>query len=113
MSRSSLDITESSDFPFLLELMPLVQNNPKYTLLPELFAIIGHESLIKLCKYAGGEVIAIPELSELSDAIECLEWYYKVYVEQSKPYQSIPLRYRLQVSDIKRTIDARYNKERN
>lgn len=109
MSKSNLSITESSDFPFLLELMPLVEDNAEYTLLPELFAIIGHERLIKLCKYAGGETIKIPELSELSDAIECLDWYYKVYIEKSKLHQSVPLRYRLKVSEIKRIIDARNN----
>ena len=109
MNKSNLSITESSDFPFLLELMPLVENNAEYTLLPELFAIVGHERLIKLCKYAGGEAVKIPTLSELSDAIECLEWYYKVYIEKSKTYQSVPLRYRLKVSEVKRAVDARNN----
>lgn len=109
MSKSNLNITESSDFPLLLELMPLIKDNADYALLPELFTIIGHEKLIKLCKYAGGETLKIPTLSEVSDAIECLEWYYKVYIEKSKTHQSVPLRYRLKVSEIKRTIDARNN----
>ena len=107
MKPSKLDITESSDFPFLLELMPLISCSPDYALLPELFSIIGHDSLIKLCAYAGGEVVRIPTLSELSDSIECLEWYYKVYIEKTSHYQAVPIRLRTRVSEIKRIIDAR------
>ena len=54
---SKLNRTEDLDFHYLLTLMPPLHNISQFTWLPELFSIIGHEGLIKLCKYAGGETI--------------------------------------------------------
>lgn len=86
-----LPVTEELDFAYLLELMPPLYNIPEYANLPELFSIIGHESLIDLCKYAGGESIRIPTLSELSDAISALKWYYDVCIKKSKDIVEVPI----------------------
>lgn len=102
-----LPITEELDFHYLLELMPPLHNVPQFAWLPELFSTIGHESLIKLCKYAGGETIRIPTLEELNDSIEALQWFHDVYITEEKlsigiPYRLIPL-----VGKIKEVYDVR------
>lgn len=79
-----LPVTEELDFHYLLGLMPPLQGIPEYSWLPELFSIVGHESLIKLCKYAGGELIRIPTLDELSKSIDAIQWFYDVYIKKSK-----------------------------
>ena len=104
-----LDITESSDFQYLLELMMPLYREPQYTWLPELFSIIGYEKLILLCKFCGGESIRIPTLQELSDAVEALQQYYDVFISHSKGPEQIPVKYRKLVNKIKETFDARYN----
>lgn len=91
MKEKKLDLTESSDFHYLLELMLPLYNEPQFAWLPELFSTIGTERLVKLCKYAGGERIKIPTISELSDAIEALEWYYKVWVTHEKAVTEVPV----------------------
>lgn len=85
-----LPVTEELDFHYLLGLMPPLYDVPEFSWLPELFSIIGHESLIKLCKYAGGEQIRIPTLDELSKSIDALQCFYDVYIKKSKSESEIP-----------------------
>ena len=85
-----LPIAEELDFHYLLGLMPPLHNVPEFSWLPELFSIVGHESLIKLCKYAGGEQIRIPTLDELSKSIDALQCFYDVYIKKSKSESEIP-----------------------
>lgn len=101
-----LSITESSDFHCLLELMLPLFNIDEFAWLPELFAIIGHERLLLLAKYAGGESIKIPSLEQISHAIEALDWYYRVYITRRKRRKSIPPEYLKSVDKIKEVFDA-------
>ena len=91
---TNLDLKESSDFACLLELMMPLQNVPEYSCLPELFSIIGHEKLLLLSKYAGGTVVKIPTVEELSDMIEALQWYYNIYISKTKKLTHSPFKYR-------------------
>lgn len=101
-----LTITESSDFHCLLELMLPLYDIDEFAWLPELFSIIGHEKLLLLAKYAGGETVKIPSLDEISHAIESLDWYYRVYIKRSKRRKSIPPEYISSVDKIKEVFDA-------
>lgn len=105
--KNSLPITEELDFHYLLGLMPPLHEIPQFAWLPELFSTIGHESLIKLCKYAGGETIRIPTLEELNDSIEALQWFYDVYITKDKLDIGIPYRLIDTVNKIKEIYDAR------
>lgn len=87
---SKLPITEELDFHYLLGLMPPLNNEPEFAWLPELFSTIGYESLIKLCKYAGGETIKIPTIEQLSLSIEALQWFYDVEIKKSKELHMMP-----------------------
>ena len=98
--KKELNLTESSDFQYLLELMLPLYTEPAYAWLPELFSIIGHESLIKLCKVAGGEKIQIPTVTELSDAVNALDWYYNTFISKKKSIIDVPVEYRDLVSKI-------------
>jgi len=89
MSKDLL-LTEELDFAYLLELMPPLEGVEEFALLPELFSIIGHEKLLLLCNYAGGETIRIPTLQELADSIEALQWFYDVHVVKKKDIQDVP-----------------------
>lgn len=102
----ALSVTEELDFHYLLAMMPALQDIPAFSWLPELFSVIGHENLIKLCKYAGGETITIPTLQELSNAVESLQWYYDVYVKKSKSKDSVPSKYRDLVLRINGVMNA-------
>ena len=93
--------SEELDFQYLLQLLPPLENIPEFANLPELFSIIGAKSLIKLCKYAGGETITIPTLEQLCGDIEALQWYYDVYIKKTKSSSEIPLELRELVSKIK------------
>ena len=106
---NKLSITESSDFYLLLELMVPLYNVEEYAWLPELFSIIGHERLMLLAKYAGGETIKIPTISELIKALEALDWYYKVYIKKCNYKKSIPVEYVELVDKIKEVFDASNN----
>ena len=106
MKDKKLDITQSSDFYSLLELMLPLFNIEEYACLPELFSIIGYQKLLLLSKYAGGTTIKIPTLSELTKAIEALDWYYKVYVAKNKYRKSIPDEYLELVDTIRGQMDA-------
>ena len=108
-----LPITEELDFVYLLELMPALHSVPQFAWLPELFSIIGHEKLLKLCKYAGGETIRIPTLDELSDSIEALQYYYDINIKKSKSIEEIPLRLVSCYSKIVGVYDASDNKPDN
>ena len=87
---NNLPQTEELDFHYLLSLMPPLHDQPEFAWLPELFSIIGHEKLIKLCKYAGGETIKIPTLSQLAKSVDALQWFYDICIKQDKPVADIP-----------------------
>ena len=108
-NEKSLSITETSDFYLLLELMLPLYKEEQYAWLPELFSIIGHERLIALAKYAGGETIKIPTLDQLISSLEALDWYYKVYIRKCKYKKSIPEEYVGLVEKIREVFDARNN----
>lgn len=103
---SKLSRKDELDFHYLLTLMQPLHNEREFSWLPELFSIIGHESLIKLCKYAGGETIKIPTLYQLSDAIDALQVYYEVYIQKLYPTDEIPDRVSKLVAKIKEVFDA-------
>lgn len=103
---SSLDAVEELDFHYLLTIMPALENVPAYSWLPELFSIIGHDKLILLCKYAGGETISIPTIDELSDAVESMQWYYDVYVKRQKSISDVPSKYKDMVFRIASELNA-------
>lgn len=107
MADDKFDITQSSDFHYLLELMLPLYKVEEFAWLPELFSIVGHEKLILLCKYAGGETIKIPTLDQLTNALEALDWYYKVYIIKKKRRKSIPTEYLDIVDKIQEVFDAR------
>ena len=87
---TNLPVTEELDFAYLLELMPALHNIPEFAWLPELFSIVGAEKLITLCKYAGGEVIRIPTLDELSTSIETLQFFYDIKIKKTKTLKDLP-----------------------
>lgn len=93
--------SEELDFQYLLQLLPPLEDTPEFANLPELFSIIGAKSLIRLCKYAGGETITIPTLEQLCKDIEALQWYYDVYIKKSKSSSEIPIELYELVSKIK------------
>lgn len=101
-----LSTTEELDFHYLLTLMPSLYDISSFSWLPELFSIIGHDKLIKLCKYAGGETISIPTLEELSDAVESIQFYYDVYIKNTKSIDDIPVKYKDMVLRIAGKFDA-------
>ena len=102
-----LSKSEELDFHYLLSLMRPMHNVDGFCWLPELFSIIGHERLITLCKYAGGEIIRIPKLEELSDSIDALQWFYDVYIKHAKSSEEIPDSLRALVVAICEIYDAR------
>lgn len=101
-----LNKQEDLDFHYLLSLMPPLHDVSEFAWLPELFSIIGHESLIKLCKYAGGETIKIPTLKELSDSVESLQCYYDIYIKKTSDLKDVPLDLKPLVMKIKEVFDA-------
>lgn len=85
--KPKLPVSEELDFHYLLSLLPPLFEVSEFAWLPELFSVIGYESLIKLCKYAGGETIRIPTLEELTDAIDALKYFYHVELTKTcEPY---------------------------
>lgn len=103
---SKLPTTEELDFAYLLELMPPLHNIPEFSWLPELFSIIGHEKLLLLCKYAGGETIRIPTLDELVTSIDALQWFYDVSIKHTKLESDIPYNLRRYVKKIGDVFDT-------
>lgn len=105
--NSTLGPKEELDFHYLLGLMPPLYNVPEFAWLPELFSIIGHEKLIQLCKYAGGERIKIPTIEQLSDSIEALQWFYDVHIKHTKTVTDVPPRLHLLFNKIFNIYNAR------
>ena len=70
--------------------MPPLHDVPEFAWLPELFSIVGHERLIMLAKYAGGETIRIPTLIELLNSVDALQWFYDVELSHVKSIESMP-----------------------
>jgi len=110
---SKLPTTEELDFACLLELMPPLHNIAEFSWLPELFSIIGHEKLILLCKYAGGETIQIPTLDQLVESIDALQWFYDVNMKHTKSPEDIPFNLRRLVRKISEVFDARNDEADN
>ena len=98
----NLPIKEELDLQYLLQLLPPLENEPEFAALPELFSIIGAKTLIKLCKYAGGETIKIPTIEQLSRDIDALQWYYDVYIKKSRSSAEIPMELKDLVNKIQR-----------
>lgn len=106
--KNNLPVTEEIDFQYLLGLMRPLHDIDEFAWLPELFVLVGHEKLIDLCRYCGGETITIPTLSQLSDSIDALQEYYNIYVKQLKSIDDIyDDRIKSLVLKIKRIYDAR------
>ena len=108
-----LPVTEEIDFHYLLTLMPVLKDVPEFSFLPELFTLIGYEKLIDLCKYTGGETIQIPTLEELSNSIDSLQWFYDVYIKQTKEVSQVPANLITEVMKIKEVYDVRNNQISN
>lgn len=108
-NKNKLPITEELDFHYLLELMPALHGIDNFQWLPELFSIIGYESLLDLCKYAGGEVIQIPTVDELSNSINALQLFYDIEIKKCKTIESAPSDLISLVQQIKEIYDARNN----
>ena len=82
--------SEELDFTYLLELMRPLKSIPEYALLPELFAIVGYDKLLDLCRYAGGETIKVHTVDELSESIIAMQWFYQVKIKHNKLESQVP-----------------------
>lgn len=107
--NNGLPITEELDFHYLLELMPPLHNEPEFAWLPELFSIVGYDSLIKLCRYAGGESIRIPTITQLADSVEALQLFYNTDISKVQSDSEIPQKYIDLVSKIREIYNAGNN----
>lgn len=113
MSTNKLPETEDIDFHYLLGLMPPLHNVPEYAWLPELFSIIGHEKLVILSKYAGGETIRIPTLVELLNSVDALQWFYDVHITKKKTVSELPTHLHELYLKILEVYDVRDSKSCN
>lgn len=109
MPKRKLPVTEELDFHYLLTLMPPLHSEPEFAWLPELFSIIGHERLIKLCKYAGGERIRIPTLEQLTDSIDALQLFYDIHIKKTKSIAEVPVNLQNLFKKILNIYNARNN----
>ena len=107
MASSKLPQTEELDFHYLLSLMPPLHDTPEYAWLPELFSIIGHEKLVLLSKYAGGETIRIPTLVELLNSVDALQWFYDIHIAKRKNVSEMPSHLNGLYSKIAEVYDVR------
>ena len=108
-----LPLTEELDFHYLLGLMPPLKDVPEFAWLPELFSIVGHERLVKLCQFAGGETIKIPTIKELVTSVEALQLFYDSVIQKKQlPAEVDPEAYIL-MEKVKVIYDARDREERN
>lgn len=82
MSEDKLTDKERINFQLVLEIMRDLHNIPEFEWLPELFTLVDYESLVNLCKFAGGEVIKIPTIEELLSAIDAVQTYYDRHIRQ-------------------------------
>lgn len=108
---SKLPETEDLDFHYLLGLMPPLHDVPEYALLPELFSIIGYERLILLSKYAGGETLRVPTLTELLNSIDALQWFYDVHISKKRDLAEMPSDIHELYIKIAEVYDVRNSKE--
>lgn len=108
---AKLSLTEEFDLGSILELMVPMYLRPEYAWLPELMSIVGYQSLIRLCKVAGGEVIRIPTIDQLADAVEAMDWYYKVWISKKYDVTQVPPRVAHLVEVIARTYEDASNRE--
>lgn len=104
--KSKLPITEELDFHYLLNLMPPLRGISEFQWLPELFSIIGEDSLISLCRFAGGETIRIPTIDELTECIDALQHFYDVYIKHRITEAEIPAELRMLVQKIREVYNA-------
>lgn len=104
--NKQLPVTQELDFHYLLGLMPPLHDVPEFAWLPELFSTIGYESLIKLCRFAGGESIRLPELEQLLDSIEALQWFYDIDISKKRTDDELPLEYQNLVYKIRKIYNA-------
>ena len=107
--NNNLPITEELDFHYLLSLMPPLKDEPGFQWLPELFSIIGVDSLILLCKYCDGETIKIPSLSTLQLCIDSLQWFYDIYIKKSKSIRDVPEDLLPTVEQVRSIYNVRYS----
>ena len=107
---ADLPITEEIDFHYLLTILPPLHDVPEFAWLPELFSVIGHEKLVKLCGYAGGEQIKLPTVETLSNSIDALQCFYDVYLTQKKSVSDIPNDLMNLVQKIRVIFDAQNRK---
>ena len=110
MKENKLSITEESDFAYLLELLLPLHNVPEFAWLPELFSIIGYEKLLLLCKYAGGETIAIPTIDQIKDSMDALQCFYDIRYK-GKTLLEVPKHLVKLVMKISEVFDVRNNTE--
>ena len=106
----NLPITEEIDFHYLLTILPPLHDVPEFAWLPELFSVIGHERLVKLCGYAGGEQIKLPTVKTLSNSIDALQCFYDVYLTKKKSVSDIPNDLMNLVQKIRVIFDAQNRK---
>lgn len=111
MATNKLPETEELDFHYLLGLMPPLHNVPEYAWLPELFSIVGHEKLVLLSKYAGGETIRIPTLVELLNSVDALQWFYDVNITEKKQVSEMPTHLHELYLKISEVYNARDSKD--
>ena len=104
-----LSTQEEIDFHYLLGLMPPLHHVPEFAWLPELFSIIGYEKLIQLCKFAGGEKIQIPTLTQLSQDIDALQWFYDVEIKKTKSITDVPVELHSLFNKIMEIYNVRNN----
>ncbi len=88
--ETKLPLTEELDFHYLLTLLPPLHGMEEFEWLPELFTAIGFDSMIELCRYAGGEVIRIPTIDELEESLNALQCFYDVYIAKRIELSEIP-----------------------
>ena len=105
--RKNLNISEDLDFAYLLELMRPLYDVNEFSLLPELFTILGHEKLLQLSKYLGGQVVKIPTIDELSDSLYSLQWFYDIHIKRTKSEDDIPSKFLNHYHKICEVYDAR------
>lgn len=84
-----------------------LHNVDEYAFLPELFTLLGHDKLIDLCRYCGGETIKIPTSKELVDALDALQIFYDVYIAKRKSELTIPITSEELVNKIKEVYNVR------
>lgn len=108
---SNLPVSEELDFAYLLGLMRPLHNIDEFAALPELFTLLGHEKLIDLCRYCGGETITIPTSKQLVEALDALQIFYDVYIVKRKDKDEIPITSEDLVNKIKDVYCARLSEE--